>query len=213
MYGFNNQTIDDLLYDLNKLIKLNPSHISAYSLIIEENTKLYINNYKNIDEDLERKMYDLIVTTLNKYGYNHYEISNFSKKNYESKHNLVYWNNNHYYGFGLGASGYIDNIRYENTRSLNNYLNGKYVREIHNLSKDEILQNELMLGLRKINGINKSIFKEKFNFEIDSLPAIKDLKDKKLLSDNKNNIFINKDYIYTSNEILIKLIDIHLPKQ
>ena len=70
-----------------------------------------------------------------------------------------------------------------------------------------------MLGLRKINGINKSIFKEKYNFEIDDLQEIKDLKDKKLICDNKNNIFINKDYIYTSNEILIKLIDIHLPKQ
>ena len=133
IYAIPGQTLKELDEDLEFILKFDVEHISTYSLIIEEHTKLYINNVKNIDEDLDYLMYKHICKKLEHYGFNHYEISNFSKKGYESSHNLVYWDNLEYYGFGLGASGYINNIRYENTKSMNQYLNSKYVSVSHNL--------------------------------------------------------------------------------
>lgn len=211
MYGFKNQTLKDLEEDIDKIIKLNPTHISTYSLIIEPNTKLYIEKYQNIDEDLDRKMYEKIQKKLKQNNYIQYEISNFSKQGFESKHNLVYWDNKKYYGFGLGAGGYINNERYENTRSLTDYLKGKYKLNIQILNKSEEIQNELILGFRKIEGINKNKFKEKFSLNIKDIEKIKKLLEKKLLIEDKNNIYINPNYIYTSNEILINFIDYVYP--
>lgn len=207
MYGFKNQTIKQLNKDLDQIIKLNPSHISTYSLIVEPHTKNYIENYQTIDEDLDREMYDTIINKLKENGYIHYEISNFAKENFSSKHNLVYWDNKHYYGFGLGAGGYIEHVRYENTRSLTNYLKGKYRLTEETLSKSETIQNEFILGFRKIEGISKEKFKQKYNIDIDDIKEIKTLKQKNLLKENENNIFINPEYLYTSNEILINFID------
>ena len=158
MYGFQNQTAKDLQNDLDKILKLKPKHISTYCLILEPNTKLYIQNYKPLDGDKESDLYNLITKTLTEHNYIKYELSNFAKPNYESKHNLTYWNNQNYYGFGLGASGYIKNKRYENTRSLTNYLKGNYRLNTHKLSKTETIQNEFILGLRKIKGLNKKDF-------------------------------------------------------
>ena len=162
IYGIPNQTLEELNNDLDEFLKLDINHISTYSLIIEPNTKIFIEEIKNIDDNLDYEMYKLICDKLKDNRYNHYEISNFSKDGYESKHNLTYWNNNEYYGFGLGASGYIDNIRYDNTRSSNKYFNGEYVKEYHKLDINETIENEFILGLRKISGINKEIFKNKY---------------------------------------------------
>lgn len=206
MYGFNNQTLNDLKQDLNKIIKLNPQHISTYCLILEPHTKLYIENYKPLDDDKERDMYDLINNILKENNYIKYELSNFSKKGYESKHNLTYWNNNYYYGFGLGASGYINNIRYENTRSLNEYLKGNYILEKHELSLEETIQNELILGLRKIKGINKDTFYKKYKRNIKDISGVKKLLKENLLLEDDTYIYINPKYLYTSNEILLNFI-------
>ncbi|MBE6139019.1 MAG: radical SAM family heme chaperone HemW [Firmicutes bacterium] len=207
IYGLPNQTLEELNEDIEEFLKLNITHISTYSLIIEPNTKIYINNYNNIDEDIDFEMYKLICNKLKDNGYNHYEISNFSKVGYESKHNLTYWNNNEYYGFGLGASGYIDNIRYENTRSFNRYLSGEYVKESHKLDLNEIIENEFILGLRKINGINKEIFKNKYNKDIKNIEVVNKLLECNNLLEDEKNIYINPDYIYVSNDILVEFID------
>ena len=212
MYVFQNQTEKDVEKDLEKIIKLNPKHISAYCLILEPNTKLYIENYKPLDDDKERKIYDKITNILEKHGYLKYELSNFSYPNYESKHNLVYWNNQNYYGFGLGASGYLKNERYENTKSLTEYLKGNYILNKYSLTKDEIIQNEFILGFRKIKGINKKNFQKKYQININNLQIIKELLNQKLLKENKDNIYINPKYLYTSNEILLKFIDFSLHK-
>lgn len=206
MYGFQNQSIENLKQDLKKIIKLNPTHISAYCLILEPNTKLYIDNYNPVDDDKERQMYDLIVETLKENNYIQYELSNFSKKGYKSKHNLTYWNNNNYYGFGLGASGYINNVRYENTRSLNKYLKGNYIKEKHELSLKENVQNEFILGLRKLEGINKDKFYKKYKINVKDIEPVKKLLSQNLLIENKENIYINPKYLYISNEILLNFI-------
>lgn len=216
--GFNNINVD-LIYaipkedmnilknDLDLFLSLNINHISTYSLIIEPNTKLYIDKFKNIDEDLDYEMYKYICTKLKKNGYNHYEISNFAKDGYESSHNLTYWNNEEYYGFGLGASGYVNGVRYDNTKNLNKYLNKNYIYESHELELKETIENEFILGLRKVKGINKKIFQDKYNINIKDINHVKKLiTDGKLLED-EDNVYINPKYLYTSNDILIEFLN------
>ena len=206
MYAFPNQTINDVLEDLSFVVSLNPKHISIYSLILEEHTKLFIEGVKPIDEDLESNMYYKITDYLKENSYNHYEISNFSKSGYESKHNLVYWNNNEYYGFGLGASGFVSNIRYTNTRNINNYFKGNYIFEKEEMSLKINMENELIFGLRKIRGVNKKEFFDKFGFKINDIFDIIRLVDNKCLIDDGEYIYIPHDKLYVSNSILVNFI-------
>ena len=204
MYGFAGEKVEDLKRDLKILLNLDVAHVSAYSLILEENTMLYINNYK-VNDDTNLDIY--LDEELRKNGYNHYEISNYAKEGYESKHNLVYWNNDNYYGFGLGASGYLGNIRYDNTRSLNRYLEGNFRLKENFLDENEKMQNEFMLGFRKMAGINKKDFKTKYGMDMKDLKIIQNLLSEELLLENDNNVFINPKYIYLSNEILVKFLE------
>lgn len=204
IYALPNSNIKDLEEDISFLLSLDLEHISTYSLIIEDNTILKNNNAKNIDEEVDYEMYKLICDKLK--NYHHYEISNFSKYGYESKHNLTYWHNLNYYGFGLGASGYIDNIRYDNTRSLNNYIKGNYVlnKEVvdTNLSKEYYL----ILGLRLIDGINIGDYNNRYNDDLLKNEVISKLINENKLVLDKGNIKINIDYIYVSNDILVEII-------
>ena len=200
IYGINGQTIEELSLDLEKIISLDVPHISLYSLILENNTILKNNNYKEIDDDLNRKMYDLIRNTLKNNNYNHYEISNFSKKGFYSKHNLCYWNNENYYGFGLGASGYIDNIRYTNTKGLNSYIKGNYRISEEILTEKEKMEYEMILNLRKINGISKKKFYNKYNKNINEVFDVSKLKE------NKKYYYISKKYLFVENYILSDFI-------
>lgn len=200
MYAFPNETLNDLNKDIKQFLRLDIQHISTYSLIIEPHTKLYVDKVENIDEDLDRKMYDLICKKLKKYD--HYEISNFAIKGFYSKHNLTYWNNLNYYGFGLGASGYIDNIRYDNTRNIKKYLEGKYISTYDVLDKNSTIENEFILGLRKIKGINICNFNKKYG-NIFYANVNRLIKEGKLINDGEY-IYI-KD-IYTSNRVLVDFI-------
>ena len=206
MYGMPNQTLKELEEDLDFILSLDVNHISTYSLIIEPHTKIYIDNITNIDEDLDYQMYQLINKKLKNYV--HYEISNFAKDDYYSKHNLVYWNNLEYYGFGIGASGYIDGVRYDNTRSYQNYLNGNYLFESHKLSKKEKIENEFILGFRKLEGINILEFKAKYDMNVLDIGIVKKLLKEGKLSVDNGYLKINPKYIYISNTILVNFIDL-----
>lgn len=204
IYALPTESKKTLINDIDKLLELDVPHISTYSLIIEPHTMIYNKKIENIDDFLDLEMYNIICSKLK--AYNHYEISNFSKKGYESKHNLTYWNNEHYYGFGMGASGYIDNIRYTNTKSINEYIKGNYILEEEKLDIKEIMENEMILGLRKLKGVNISDFKKKYNKEIKEVFKIdKLIEEGKLLIEN-DYIKINPKYLYVSNEILINFI-------
>ncbi len=209
IYALPNQTLNELDNDIDEFLKLEINHISAYSLMIEPHTELYINKIDNIDEDLDYEMYNLISEKLKNNGFIHYEISNFSKAGYESKHNLVYWNNLEYYGFGVGASGYIEGIRYDNTRNLAKYLSGAWLDNLHELSLNEKIENEFILGFRKINGINIKEFYNKYKFDILKIDVVKNLlNENKLILDN-DNLFINPKFIYVQNEILINFVGVN----
>lgn len=206
IYAIPNETIMDLKNDLDNLTNLPINHISLYSLMINDNTKLMIDKIKPIDEDLDYEMYNYIGNYLQEKGFNHYEISNFCKEGYESLHNLVYWHNEEYYGFGLGASGYLNNIRYENTKSISNYLNGKYILEEEELTINDKITYELILGFRLINGINKKAFYNKYGINLIDLFNIKDLIKEKKLIDNGSHIKVSYDKIYIENDILINFL-------
>ena len=206
IYGFHFETLKMMNKDLKLILKLKPDHISTYSLMIEDNTLLKINDFKNIDEELDALMYKTICKKLKKKKYNHYEVSNFSLNKKESIHNLRYWNNQEYYGFGLSASGYIDKIRYTNTKSLTKYLNGEYSGEKEILTSQDIMDNHLMLGLRLTKGVNYDEFKQIYQKNMEDVYPIKPLLKNGDLVTKKGNILINPDKLYIMNEILIKMI-------
>lgn len=209
IYAIPNETLKDVEHDIELFLTLDVNHISTYSLIIEDNTILARIKTENIDEELDYEMYKLICDKLKEKGYHHYEISNFSKPGYESRHNLVYWNNDKYYGFGMGASGYIDNVRYTNTKSINHYLDGNYRYLEEELTFNEIIENALILGLRKIDGINLKLFYKQYKIELMNIDIITNLiNDKKLVYIN-DYLKINEDYIYISNDILIGFMGVN----
>ena len=173
MLGLPSQTIEILEESVRKIIKLNPEHISIYSLILEENTKMWDMVNKGIlklpSEDIERKMYWKVKNMLENNGYIHYEISNFAKKGYESRHNSDCWEQKEYIGIGLAAHSYLNKIRFSNTSNLEEYINnidnGDFDKNItiNETQTDEDTKKEYMLlGLRKIDGVSISKYKNKF---------------------------------------------------
>ena len=173
MIGLPNQKIMDLKESLNKIIELQPEHISVYSLIVEEGTpiskKIQSGELTLPNENEERNMYWYVKNTLELSGYNHYEISNFSKKGYESRHNMSCWNQCQYFGFGVAAHSYRDITRYSNITDINEYIkniqkgNLSKNRIIHEIQKESDTEKEYMLlGLRKIEGVKINNFKAKF---------------------------------------------------
>lgn len=207
MYALPNETMEDLEKDLEFLMSLNVEHISTYSLIIEEHTMLYNQKVKNIKEDIDAKMYEYICKILNKNNYIHYEISNFSKEGYYSKHNTCYWDNKNYYGFGLGSASYIKNKRINNTRNIKDYLNGKYIKEEEIIYDDDKIDYEIILNLRKKEGINLDDFKNKFHKSLKKIYDYKYLVEKNFIQEKNNHLFIPEDKWYISNEIITRIME------
>ena len=173
MLGLPNQTLEDLEDSLKQIIKIAPEHISLYSLIVEKNTQIekMINNGEIIlpEEELERNMYWKTKEILEKNNYKHYEISNYAKEGYESKHNSNCWKQKEYLGFGVAAHSYYQNKRYCNIKSIeeyckniedNNIRNNRITCEIQ--TNEEKRKEYMLLGLRMIDGINIQEFKNKF---------------------------------------------------
>ena len=177
IYAIPGQTIEQLKEDLKKAVSLEVEHISAYSLIVEEHTQLYLAYMKDqlalTDNEIEAKMYEVVMDYLSNYGYQHYEISNFAKS-LPSLHNQWYWKNEEYIGTGLGAHGYINGCRYQNTRSINTYIsslknNDLPIIEKNLLSKEEKIEEEMFLGLRLIEGVNLKMISQKYELDIEQL--------------------------------------------
>ena len=205
IYGIH-PNIEEVKKDIETYLELDIPHISCYSLIIEDNTVFGINKRSYITEDLEEQMYRYIEKKLTNYGYNHYEISNYAKPGFESKHNLNYWNNEEYYGFGLGAVSYLNYTRISNTKNLTKYLAKNYIESKDYENKKTRISNTFMLGLRKINGINIQDFENKYQINIITIEPVKRLLAEKKLVLKDNQLFIHPNYFYLSNEIIIEFI-------
>lgn len=204
--GIPNQRIKDLKDSLEKTIELQPEHISVYSLIVEDGTpianKIDKGELELPDEDTERNMYWYVKNTLELNGYIHYEISNFAKKGRESKHNMNCWKQNQYFGFGVAAHSYRDITRYSNTEKIEEYIKNVMTerldrnRIIHEIQKEYDAKKEYMLlGLRKIAGINISEFKLKFGDN----PIYLFRNELKKLTD-EGLIIVDEDFIRLTNK-------------
>ena len=167
IYGLPFQTLAILEDDLKILTNLGIQHISTYGLKIEENSYFYKNVPQNLpDDDIQADMYLFINNYLEKYNFKRYEISNFALQGFESKHNLNYWNNKEYYGFGLSAHGYNDGIRYANSYNLSEYIKSPLIKpSSHKQTEQEKLEEEIFLGFRKESGINVSEINKNFNID------------------------------------------------
>lgn len=174
MIGLPNQNIQDVEESLKKIIEKSPEHISVYSLIVEEGTKMFdlieSGELELPSEELEREMYWKVKNVLKDNGYEHYEISNFAKQGYESKHNSNCWKQHSYLGFGVAAHSYYEGIRYSNISDINKYIeNFESGASVYNMifhekqSEEEMMKEYMLLGLRKIEGVNITEFKDKFS--------------------------------------------------
>ena len=185
IYALPGQTMDQVRDNVAKAIALDIPHMSLYSLILENHT-VFMNRMRRgklplPKEELEAEMFEYIIAELEKAGFEHYEISNFSKTGFESRHNLMYWDNAEYYGIGAGASGYVDGVRYKNHGPIRHYLKAveegsARINEEH-LSQREQMEEEMFLGLRKKSGVSMARFEEKFERSFQELygEIVKDL--------------------------------------
>ncbi len=162
------QSMESVKHTLNTVKELNPEHVSAYSLIIEEGTPFYDMDLELPDEDTEREIYHYTVDFLQKAGFNRYEISNFAKKNKESRHNIKYWTGKEYIGLGAAASSYVDNYRYTNTNDIASYIEGVRASEKEFIDENERLKEKFMLGLRMSSGVR---YNGEFEKQIEKLVA------------------------------------------
>ena len=171
MFAIPGQTGEAWRQHLYQVAELNPEHISAYSLIIEEGTPFAEQNLDLPDEDTEYQMYEDTAEILERYGYRQYEISNYAKQGYMCRHNAGYWQRREYLGFGLGASSLYRELRFSNTRRMQEYLtdSGKLEqirKEVTVLSRNEQIEEFMFLGLRMTEGISEKLFKETFGVRI-----------------------------------------------
>jgi len=207
------QTKELLKATIDKVLDLNPEHISAYSLIIEEETPFF-DLYGDIEgpvvgEDLERELYYYAKDRLSEAGFKQYEISNFAKPGYESRHNTGYWKRVHYLGLGLGAASFFAGFRVTNTESMSEYLKDPTTfMSVNRLSENDEMEEFMYLGLRMIKGVNTSEFYKAFGREIDDVygSRIQKLIDDELLSREDNIISLTNKGIDYGNHVFSQFL-------
>jgi len=163
MYALPDETNDELDADLETILSLDPSHISTYSLILEDNSLFKKRGIKEASDDIQADQYERILSKLRDAGYERYEVSNFAKDGFRSRHNLVYWHDEEYFGAGLGAAGYIDGIRYTNTRSFSQYIKNQDKRlASERVEGEDAIRYFLLTNLRLAEGFEISRFDRLF---------------------------------------------------
>lgn len=218
MYSLPNQTLCDWKETLEKVVHLNPTHISAYSLILEEGTELYnmyeSNKFELIDENVDIEMYEYTINYLKSKGYNQYEISNYSKEGYNCEHNILYWECEHYIGIGAGASGYINENRYNNVESLEDYhlsllKREKAIQENEILSEKDMIEEKIFMGLRMNKGIKFEDFKKKFGIDFREKynKQIEMLLARKLINQSFEGIQLTQKGREISNSVFIEFME------
>lgn len=216
IYALPGQTLDQVKENVAKALALDIPHLSLYSLILEHHT-IFMNKMRrgklNLPtEDLEAEMFTYIINEMEANGFEHYEISNFSKPGFYSQHNLMYWNNDEYYGCGAGASGYLDGVRYRNRVPIQHYLSAveagdaKLTNEV--LTANEKMEEELFLGLRKKTGVSKSRFQEKFGISFDSRygQIVDKLIKRGLLQEDQDHIRMTKQGLFLGDSVAEEFI-------
>ena len=216
IYALPGQTMDQVKENVAKAIELNIPHMSLYSLILENHT-VFMNRMRRgklplPKEELEAEMFEYIIAELERVGFEHYEISNFSKPGFESRHNLMYWDNAEYYGIGAGASGYVDGVRYKNHGPIRHYLSAveegnARITEEH-LNQKEQMEEEMFLGLRKKSGVSMARFEEKFGRSFDGLygEIVKDLTQQGLMQIDGDRVRMTKRGLFLGDTVAERFI-------
>ncbi len=211
MYGIPYQTLDTFDKTLDEVISVSPTHISAYSLIIEEGTPFYImrDELPLPTEDEEIDMYELLTKRLALSGYGHYEISNYAKEGYECRHNLVYWQDKEYIGVGLAAHSYLGGVRFSNSERMDNYLScyTSYRNRIHLDDEDKRFEYAMM-NLRLKSGLSLSEYEKTFNvsFLLHNEEKIERYISLGLMEIERDRIALTERGFYLSNTILSDLL-------
>ena len=216
IYALPGQTMDQVKDNVAKAIALDIPHMSLYSLILENHT-VFMNRMRRgklplPKEELEAEMFEYIIAELERAGFVHYEISNFSKQGFESRHNLMYWDNAEYYGIGAGASGYVDGVRYKNHGPIRHYLKAveegsARINEEH-LSQREQMEEEMFLGLRKKSGISMARFEEKFERSFQGLygQIVRDLVQQGLMQVEGDRVRMTKRGLFLGDTVAERFI-------
>ena len=216
IYALPGQTMDQVKDNVAKAIALDIPHMSLYSLILENHT-VFMNRMRRgklplPKEELEAEMFEYIIAELERAGFEHYEISNFSKSGFESRHNLMYWDNAEYYGIGAGASGYVDGVRYKNHGPIRHYLKAveegsARINEEH-LSQREQMEEEMFLGLRKKSGVSMARFEEKFGPSFQELygDTVKDLIQQGLMQVEGDRVRMTKRGLFLGDTVAERFI-------
>ena len=216
IYALPGQTMDQVKENVAKAISLDIPHMSLYSLILENHT-VFMNRMRRgklplPKEELEAEMFEYIIAELERAGFEHYEISNFSKTGFESRHNLMYWDNAEYYGIGAGASGYVNGVRYKNHGPIRHYLNAveagnARITEEH-LTQKEQMEEEMFLGLRKKSGVSMARFEEKFGRSFDGLygEIIRDLVQQGLMQIDGDRVRMTKRGLFLGDTVAERFI-------
>ncbi|MGX7074150.1 radical SAM family heme chaperone HemW [Falseniella ignava] len=216
IYALPGQTMEQVKDNVAKAISLDIPHMSLYSLILENHT-VFMNRMRRgklplPKEELEAEMFEYIIAELEWAGFEHYEISNFSKPGFESRHNLMYWDNAEYYGIGAGASGYVDRVRYKNHGPIRHYLNAveagnARITEEH-LSQREQMEEEMFLGLRKKSGVSMARFEEKFGRSFDGLygEIVRDLIQQGLMQVDGDRVRMTKRGLFLGDTVAERFI-------
>ena len=208
MYGIPMQTADSLKQSLDFVLSLEPEHISAYALKLEENTPLYREKPALPDDDTVADMYALINRTLKDGGYHRYEISNFAKPGFESRHNLRYWRGGDYIGIGVSAASLIGNVRYLQSPDMKKFLGGKAPDTVETLDEKGREEEYIMLHLRLSDGIDKQEYKEKFGIDFNKKyeSQIKKFTSGNFAVDTKDGFFLTDNGVFVSNAVITEFI-------
>lgn len=203
------QQYDGWIRNLRQTAQLEPEHISAYSLIVEEGTPLAERNPQLPHEDAEYRMYEDTAEILEQYGYKQYEISNYARPGFICRHNVGYWERRDYLGLGLGAASLLEHRRFSNTSDMGEYINGcscpEAIRtEEEWLSREDEMAEFMFLGLRMTRGISKGEFQGMFGCEIEKIygDVLEKYKNLSLLTEENNRIFLTREGIHVSNTIM-----------
>ena len=209
MSAIPDQTYEGWIHNLRTVAGLDPEHISAYSLIIEEGTPFASRTLNLPDEDAEYNMYEATAQILREYGFEQYEISNYAKKGRECRHNVGYWIRQDYLGFGLGASALYGKERFANTQDMKKYLeNSRTPEKIREkeppLTREDEMAEFMFLGLRMTRGISKAEFERQFGSEIDAIygDVLRKYKTMGLLLEENGRIFLSREGIHVSNSVM-----------
>lgn len=213
MCAIPNQTKESFRKTLEKAFSQSPDHISCYSLILEEGTPLYAENEKGMlklpNEEGEREIYDFACEKLEENGYKQYEISNFAKKGFASRHNLKYWQCDEYIGVGLSAHSYLSGARFSNTDDFSSYIKGTFAKgEYEVLSREDKMSEFMFLGLRMTDGVSKDEFSLRFGLKIEDVfkKPLSKFKNMGMIEEKNGKIRLTKEAVPVSNAVMCEFL-------